>query len=368
MTTTFPAPSHPVDVDGVRERVDAALSRFLDMQEDRYRDMTADATGRAQWAAAIDTLRTFLIGGKRLRPAFCFWGWRGAGGAPDDEGIIAAAAALELLHAFALIHDDIIDESDTRRGAPSLHRQHADLHQHQRMRGSSELFGTSVALLLGDLCLAWFHELLGSSGLPPQRLAAVQPMVAQAFAELVLGQYLDVAEQAGSTHSVERACTIIHYKTAKYTIERPLHLGGLLAGADAELLDSYTAYALPLGEAFQLRDDVLGAFGDAAVTGKPVGDDLRTRKPTVLLATARRRAGAAELAEIDRAFAAGDLDDEQVRRVQSVIVESGALAEVEGLITTRADAARRALATMRVPEHTRRTLTDLLTAATDREF
>ncbi|MGW0893232.1 polyprenyl synthetase family protein [Saccharopolyspora sp. NPDC002578] len=368
MTTTFPAPTHAVDVDGVRERVDAALSRFLDMQEDRYRAMAADDTGRAQWAAAIDTLRTFLIGGKRLRPAFCYWGWRGAGGDGDDEGIIAAAAALELLHAFALIHDDIIDESDTRRGAPSLHRQHADLHHTERMRGSSELFGTSVALLLGDLCLAWFHELLGSSGLPQHRLAAVQPMVAQSFAELVLGQYLDVAEQARSTHSVERACTIIHYKTAKYTIERPLHLGGLLAGADAALLDSYTAYALPLGEAFQLRDDVLGVFGDAAITGKPVGDDLRTRKPTVLLATTRRRADAAQLDEIDRAFAAGDLDDEQVRRIQSIVVDSGALAECERLITRRAEEARDALAAMHVPDHVHGMLTELLTAATDRAW
>ncbi|WP_243794163.1 polyprenyl synthetase family protein [Saccharopolyspora gloriosae] len=368
MTTTFPAPPHPVDVDGVRERVDAALARFLDTQEDRYRAMAADDAGRAQWAAAIDTLRTFLIGGKRLRPAFCYWGWRGAGGDPDDAGIIAAAAALELLHAFALIHDDIIDESDTRRGAPSLHRQHADLHHAERMRGSSELFGTSVALLLGDLCLAWFHELLGSSGLPPQRLAAVQPMVAQSFAELVLGQYLDVAEQARSTHSVERACTIIHYKTAKYTIERPLHLGGLLAGADADLLDSYTAYALPLGEAFQLRDDVLGVFGDATITGKPVGDDLRTRKPTVLLATTRRRADAAQLAEIDRAFAAGDLDDDQVRRIQSIIVDSGALAECERLISSRAASARGALDGMRAPGNVRDMLGELLTAATDRAW
>ncbi|GAA2789120.1 polyprenyl synthetase family protein [Saccharopolyspora taberi] len=366
MTVAYSPTTHPIDVDDLRDRVDTALMRFLDEQEGRFDDLITDPGSRAQWRGATASLRGFLAGGKRIRPAFCYWGWRGAGGAADDEGIVGAAAALELLHSFALVHDDIIDASDTRRGAPSLHRHHADLHRRSGGRGSSELFGTSIALLLGDLCLAWFHDLLATSGLPAERVREARPLLAHSLNELVLGQYLDVAEQAGSEHSVHRARTVIHYKTAKYTIERPLHLGGVLAGAPAELLDAYTAYALPLGEAFQLRDDVLGAFGDPAVTGKPVADDLRTRKATVLVATARERANAAQAAEIDRLFTGPDLDDEQTARLQSLITDTGALAESERLIDRHVDAAWRALHDMPVPDDVREVLGTLIVAATAR--
>ncbi|CAM04452.1 geranylgeranyl diphosphate synthase type I [Saccharopolyspora erythraea NRRL 2338] len=366
MTATCSPPANPIDADGLRDRVDAALGNFLDEQEERFDDLISDPQSRSQWRAATQSLRGFLAGGKRIRPAFCYWGWRGAGGGADDEGVIGAAAALELLHSFALVHDDIIDASDTRRGAPSLHRQHAELHRRSGGRGSSELFGTSIALLLGDLCLAWFHDMLATSGLPAERIREARPLVAHSLTELVLGQYLDVAEQACSRHSVSRSYTVIHYKTAKYTIERPLHLGGVLAGASPALLGSYTAYAMPLGEAFQLRDDVLGAFGDPAVTGKPVADDLRTRKATVLLATARERASAAQEAEIDRLFTGADLDDAQTTRLQDLVVETGALAECERLIDRRVDAAAAALGAMPVGDDVRAVLASLIRATTDR--
>lgn len=363
MTTTLPA--DPVQAAGLRDRVDAALSEFLDHQEQRYRAMPVDPAGQVQWQEAISTLRAFLAGGKRLRPAFCYWGWRGAGGDPDDDGVISAAAALELLHAFALIHDDIIDASDTRRGAPSLHRRHAELHRRSGLRGSPELFGTSVALLLGDLCLAWYHELLGAGGLAPHRYREAAPVVSQQLSELVLGQYLDVAGEARPAQSVDGATTVIHYKTAKYTVERPLHLGGILAGASPQLLEGYSDYAMPLGEAFQLRDDVLGAFGDARMTGKPVGDDLRDRKATVLLAITRRRASGAQLRALDELF--GDpVGDAEVARLQEIIADSGALAECERRIAERTRTAREALAALPVPAQARSVLEGLLAAATER--
>lgn len=367
MTATHQHPAtYSPETDDVRHRVDAALVRFLDKQEQRFDDLITAPHTRSQWHTAISTLRSFLIGGKRLRPAFCYWGWRGSGGQGDEEGIIAAAASLELLHGFALIHDDLIDESDTRRGAPSLHRQHATLHQEAGGRGSSRSFGNSVALLLGDLCLAWFHEMLASSGLAADRMHAARELVGRSFAELVLGQYLDLAEQADSEHSVERACTVIHYKTAKYTIERPLHLGGVLAGASPELLSAYTDYALPLGEAFQLRDDLLGAFGDPAITGKPVADDLRTRKATVLVATARHRAGADGARAIDRMFTGPELTEEQVEQLQTIIVDTGARSDTEHLIQRKIAMASRALETMPASAEARGVLANLIVAATDR--
>lgn len=356
----------PTDVEDVRARVDAALERFLDVQQCRFDELIQDDKSRSEWASVFAGLRNFLLGGKRLRPAFCYWGWRGAGGDAREEGVVDAAASLELLHAFALVHDDIIDDSDTRRGLPSLHRQHADRHRRSGLRGSAEPFGASVALLLGDLCLGWFHEMLGASGMPVERLHAARELVSRGFTELITGQYLDLAEQSDPMHSVERASTVIQYKTAKYTIERPLHLGGVLAGAPPALLSAYSDYALPLGEAFQLRDDLLGAFGDPEITGKPASDDLRNRKATVLIATARQSASRIQCEEIDRMFAGPELSDDQISRLQAIIVDSGAMAACERRITDRARAATEVLQCMPVDDETRHVLADLVEAATQR--
>lgn len=371
MTATRPAAStvdavSPVDAEHVRSRVDAALARFLDQQESRFEDMLPAAGDRTPWLEVLASLRSFLAHGKRLRAAFCYWGWRGAGGDPEDEGIITAAAALELLHAFALVHDDLIDDSDTRRGAPSLHRRHTTRHLESSRSGPAELYGKSVALLLGDLCLGWFHEMLDGSGLPTERLRTARGLVSHSFSELILGQYLDLDEQTARTLSGQRAETVIRYKTAKYTVERPMHLGGVLAGASPELLNSYTDYALPLGEAFQLRDDVLGAFGEAELTGKPVADDLRTRKSTVLVATARSRATREQAEHLDRLFAGYDLTEEQVGQLASLLVRTGALEESENLIATRAEAASGVLGAMPVNGDVRGVLDELVVACTRR--
>jgi geranylgeranyl diphosphate synthase type I len=242
-------------------------------------------------APLVEVVADFVRAGKRLRPAFCYWGWRGAGG-PDCEPIVAAAATLELFQAAALIHDDLMDDSDTRRGMPSVHRRFAMLHRGSGWVGEPRRFGLAGAVLTGDLCLVWCDQMLTDSGLDLDRLARGRPAFDRMRTELMAGQYLDMREQAlaGQAGAVERARRVIMFKSAKYTVEEPLLLGGALAGAPPSLLADYSAFGLPLGEAFQLRDDLLGVFGDPEQTGKPAGDDLREGKRTVLVASALERA------------------------------------------------------------------------------
>ena len=354
-------PTNPLDVADLRDRVQKSLAAFLDEQVVHLDGIAPELD------AVSETLRAFLLhGGKRLRPAFCYWGWRGAGG-PDVDEIVTAAAALELLQACALIHDDVMDGSDTRRGRPAVHRAFATLHRGASWLGDPEAFGRSAAILLGDLCHVWADQLLNSSGLDPAALRRAAPVYDVMRVELMAGQYLDVVEQALGGRDVERALHVARYKSAKYTIERPLHLGGVLAGAGPDALAAYTGYGLPLGEAFQLRDDVLGVFGDPDVTGKPAGDDLREGKRTALVAMATERALPAQAALLRRHLGDPGLDDAGVAELRAVIAASGALEAVERLIETRTAAALAALADARgLDPVAAEVLRDLAVAATSR--
>lgn len=355
---------HPLDRDGLRERVNSALAAFMDRQAAVLAEV---GEGMAPVTAA---LRDFLLdGGKRLRPGFCYWGWRGAGGV--DEGAAGAAAvraatSLELLQASALIHDDLMDRSDTRRGKPAVHKRFEGLHEASDWRGSGEGFGSAAALLLGDLCLTWSDEMFSGSGVEPSALAAAKPLFDVMRTEVMAGQYLDVLEQAMGGGSVERSRRVIRFKSAKYTIERPLHVGAALAGASEDLLAAYSAYGLPLGEAFQLRDDVLGVFGDPAETGKPAGDDLREGKRTVLLALAAERSSGAQARLLDELVGDPALDDAGVKELRAVIQGTGALAEVEEMIDALTGRALAALDAAPVAEDARAVLRGLVGAATVR--
>lgn len=341
----------------MRERVQQALDTFLDARTP-YLAAIGD-----ELAPVLASLRTFLAGGKRLRPAFCYWGWRGAGAA-DADGIVWAASALELLHACALIHDDVIDDSDTRRGQPSVHRQFAEHHRSSGWGGPSQSFGIGVGMLLGDLALAWTDEMFAATPLPPESLVRARPVFDLMRTELMAGQYLDLVEQARSDGSVELALRVARYKAAKYTIERPLHLGGALAGATDEIIDAYSAYGLPLGEAFQLRDDVLGVFGDPTETGKPAGDDLREGKRTVLIALTFERATPAQASVLHRHLGDHELDDDGLAALREVIVDTGAIAQLEDLIDSLTTQALDALEPIAAPANT--ALRDLALAATSR--
>jgi geranylgeranyl diphosphate synthase type I len=357
--TQGPVPTSPLDADDLRARVQQALDAFLDAQDAVLRGVSDDLVPMS------DALRDLLAGGKRLRPAFCYWAWRGAGGTNCDEAV-RAATSLELLQACALIHDDVMDGSDTRRGMPAAHRRFATLHRANSWLGSHENFGMGAAILLGDLCLSWADELLLASGMPADALARAKPVYDEMRTELMAGQYLDLLEQARGGGSVERAMRVIWFKSAKYTIERPLHLGAALAGGGPDLVEAYSRYGLPLGEAFQLRDDVLGVFGDPAETGKPAGDDLREGKRTVLVAEAAERATPAQADALRRHLGDPALDPAGVAALREVITDTGALDHVEQVIAATTDRALGALDGADVEPAAREVLVGLAVAATSR--
>lgn len=296
----------------------------------------------------MGSIANLVTGGKRLRALMCYWGWRGAGGNASASEVVTAGSALELFQAAALIHDDIIDRSDTRRGGPSVHRRFSQLHADQGWSLDSERFGHAAAILTGDLCLSFSEESFTDIGERAASGSQARLIFNLMRAEVMAGQYLDILEEvAGPVRdragAVTRAQSIIRFKSAKYSTEHPLALGGALAGASEELLRGYSAFALPLGEAFQLRDDVLGVFGDPVTTGKPAGDDLKEGKRTVLVAFALDLATPQESAFIDSRLGRPDLTDEDVAEIRRIIVDCGALQATEVLIDEFGAAAYAAL-------------------------
>ncbi|MFG1950940.1 polyprenyl synthetase family protein [Micromonospora sp. NPDC048830] len=357
---THAAPVSPVDRAGLRQRVDKALTDFL--------------AGQRTWMADVDdalvpvaeAIEAFVLrGGKRLRPAFAYWGYRGAGGIDSDQ-VVSALAALEFVQASALMHDDLMDRSDTRRGAPAVHRRFAARHRGAGWCGDADGFGDAAAILLGDLCLVWSDELLHSTGLDPRTVARARPVFDEMRTEVTVGQYLDVLTQVTGDTSVERAGKVARYKSAKYTVERPLLLGAALADAPLEIRAAYSAYGLPLGEAFQLRDDVLGVFGDPAQTGKPAGDDLREGKRTYLVAAAVEASDDAGRELLLGRLGDQGLDEDGVTRLRELIASTGALARTEERIATLTDTALAALAAVDLETEARQALVDLAIAATRR--
>ena len=362
MTARDGAP--PQHLHEVAARVGERLAAFLAGERARWHEVDP----------AIDEplrqLSEFVLGGgKRLRPAFCHWGWVAAGGDPDGvvgdravghgavgggpvPDVVGAGAALEMLHCFALIHDDVMDASRVRRGAPTVHVQLADQHRREGWSGDPDRYGEGGAILVGDMALVYADMLLGD----------VSPEAWRVFhevrVELNVGQYLDLTAAARRATDLATARRIARYKTGTYTIERPLHLGAALGGGLDRLGPALSAYGLPLGEAFQLRDDLLGAFGDAEVTGKPVGDDFREGKATVLVALAAARAEpdqTAVLALVGRP----DLDADQVAAIHRVLVATGAVDAVERSIAALHAEAVAALAAADVTPVARQALVEL---------
>src|SRR5687768_6407764 len=328
-THNSPVASPPESLATIAARVNERLVALVEGERDRWAALDADLAGPFE-----EINRMVQAGGKRLRPAFCHWGFVGAGGNAEDPRVVDVGAAFELMHAFALFHDDVMDDAATRRGEPTTHAVYAATHRMSGWTGESRRFGEGAAILIGDLAFVLSDELL--IGVPE----AVWRMWNELRTELNVGQFLDILGSVRRERRLEKAERIARYKSGKYTIERPLHLGALLAAPDreVELLPALSAYGLPLGDAFQMRDDVIGAFGDTAITGKPVGDDLREGKPTPLLARAVARASASQRDVLDLVGRPG-MTDADVAAVQSVIVETGALAELEAAIDARAAAA-----------------------------
>ena len=274
--------------------------------------------------------RLVAAGGKRLRPAFCYLAFVGVGGDENSKQLLDAQAALELLHASALLHDDIIDGSLTRRGEPTSHTRYIAKHLDSKWAGEARRFGEGAVILIGDLAFVYADQLM----------TGVNSMTAKVWNEMRIevnvGQYLDLFGSAQRERNLNKAERVCRYKSGKYTVERPLHLGATLAAPEQSdvLLEQLSNFGLPLGDAFQMRDDVLGAFGDASasITGKPIGDDLREGKPTPLLAMAFERATSAQRDVLDR-VGAPQMSHQQVSDIQQVIIETGALDALETKIS-----------------------------------
>ncbi len=370
-----PGRDTPESLAGLAPRVYRRLDDLLSPEIEHWADVDPELRH------PLTTLRSALLGGgKRLRPAFCYWSFVGAGGDPDAPAIIDAGAALELLHAAALIHDDVIDGSGQRHGTDTVHVEYARRHRNGAWRGDDSRFGAGVAILLGDLALAYSNSLV--AGAPPVAIAVFD----QVRVEVNVGQYLDILGAAqgmrtspsdggdagggGDTKAVARARRICRYKTAKYTVERPLHLGAALAapGRAEELAGPLSAFGLPIGEAFQLRDDLLDVFGDPSVTGKPVGDDLREGKPTLLASLACAYASGAAARLLETRLGAPHLSDAEVLELGEVIETTGARAEVEAAIERLAATADTALQSLPILTEARRALGELAAFATGRDY
>ncbi|MGW4234212.1 polyprenyl synthetase family protein [Streptomyces sp. NPDC004980] len=277
-------------------------------------------------------------GGKRLRTAFAWCGWRAAGGSGDATAVLHTGAALELVQACALIHDDVMDGSPLRRGAPAMHVDLARMHRAARMTGPPEVFATAAAVLAGDLALAWADDLLTETALGSRHGPRLYLEWRAMRSEMVAGQYRDIHAQAAGSSGMDEAVTIATLKSALYTVERPLALGASLAGADEHTVDALRSAGRCAGLAFQLRDDLLGAFGDPALTGKPAGDDLRTRKLTYLLAVGlgiAEASGDKEATDVLSSFSPGSFSrsDDIVERMRAALERTGARAVVESKIT-----------------------------------
>ena len=344
--------------------VQDALSGYLTTRR-------SELTGlEPSFGPAVDALADFVLsGGKRIRPTFAWWGWRGAGGdadGPEARAVVHAISSLELIQACALVHDDIMDASAIRRGKPTVHVAFAELHRRNGWLGEPERFGTSAAILLGDLALAWADDMLSVSGLAPHRIAAANQAWQAMRSEMLAGQYLDVLTQATGDASADAALRIARLKTAAYTVECPLHMGAALAGADGATIDALRSFGTDIGVAFQLRDDVLGVFGDSAVTGKPAGDDLREGKRTLLVALGIERATAAQAAVINGALGNDELDDATVDDVRAILLDLDAVAAVEDRIATLTETALRSLRAADLAEPAATRLADLAVSATRR--
>ncbi|UUN26751.1 polyprenyl synthetase family protein [Streptomyces sp. FIT100] len=330
------------DAAAIRAEVDAHLAGFL-------QDQAESACGGRLPTLVTDILARFLRGGKRLRPLLCTLGSLAAGGCVGPP-VIAVAASLEMFHAFALIHDDVMDRSATRRGAPTVQQELAGhyLAQAPRRSGSRHIaqaaaFGNAGAILIGDLALVWSVHMLAAAGLDAHRFARTRTVINEMHHDVIYGQWLDLHAVGGSDSDVETPLSVIRYKTAKYSVERPLHLGAVLADAPPAALKALTTYALPIGEAFQLRDDLLGVFGDPSVTGKPVTDDLREGRRTLLLATAHALADPDQRRILARHVGDPLLTEHGASAVRTVLNETGAPEHVERRIATLRDEALRGL-------------------------
>ncbi|MFJ3704330.1 MULTISPECIES: polyprenyl synthetase family protein [Streptomyces] len=331
-----------------KARVDGVLRRFVAQEAERF------AAVDPALGPVAEQLESSVAHGKRLRAAFCYWGWR-ATGQPDDESLVRAAASMELVHAAAVVHDDLIDDSPLRHGRPTAH---IALRGAVRRRPRSVSAGRSLAMLVGDLLMGLAGQLFATSGLPAAYLARARPLWSALARDLIAGECLEILRTGSPPDTVE-SLKVIRYKTAKYTVEQPLLIGGALAGAGDRVRSGYSAYGLPLGEAFQLRDDLLGLFGSPEDTGKANTDDLRGCRPTALLAETWRVADDSERRQLRAVLGRRDPGEEGLHAARELMRRLDAPGRIEKMITERVEEALTALDGLALPAPATTALTAL---------
>jgi geranylgeranyl diphosphate synthase type I len=322
---SFPVPQALRDYARLAE---PQLAAFLDAKGAALRGLPVDLSH------AHAALRDYVLrGGKRLRGALVLLGHQAAGGRRED--VLRPSLGVELLHAYLLIHDDFMDRDEVRRGGPTLHVTLAGAFKNggpgpgrgaaRGPGGESALhLAGSLAILAGSLCEAWALELVLEAQVAPERALAAARHLAPALADVTVGQMLDLAAPQGPELPAAGVLRIEQLKTGSYTFELPLLLGALLAGAAPGLLAALRAYALPLGQAFQIADDLLGVFGAPEVTGKSSANDLREGKRTLLIARALERASPSDAAALRGGLGKPDMSDAEAEALRGILRRSGA--------------------------------------------
>jgi geranylgeranyl diphosphate synthase, type I len=313
---------------------------------------------------AGDVLMKFVAGGKCLRSTFMYLGW--LAGAQDSDEALFASAGLELLHAFALLQDDVMDAASWRRGRPAAHIQFGQWHRNRQLSGPAERFGESAAILLGDLCLIWAEQMLRECGIDHRRLQRAWPRYDAMRTELALGQFADLASDIRDLPSMNSVLKVARRKSGNYTVRRPLEIGAAMSGCSDRTVAGLGRYGEAVGEAFQLRDDLLGVFGAETVTGKPSGQDLIERKATSVVIAAHDLADAPTRRQLTELMNTGDLDDNAIERWRTLIVTTGAVQRIEDMISSRVSSALNELDDLRIGEPVRAGLTNMAAVCAER--
>ncbi len=351
-------PGPKPDADLLRGAIQAVVDDFVGLR-------CAPQLQAAGIGIAFEVLREFVRGGKCVRSVFMYLGW--SCGADGDDAALRAAASLELLHAFALLQDDVMDGSVLRRGRASGHTAFTQWHRDLQLGASSARFGESAAVLLGDLCLVWAAQMLRESGVPAAALDRVWPRYDAMRTELAIGQFADLINDAGGFPSLGKVLEVSRRKSGNYTVRRPLEMGAAMAGCGEQVLTVLGQYGEAIGDAFQMRDDVLGIFGSPAVTGKPSGSDLTERKATSVVAAAYHLATPIVRRQLRELMRADHLDDNDVCRWANLIYATGAVEWIERLIDSRLSRALSLIDHTDIRPVVRTALADMAAACAERE-
>lgn len=346
-----------MDTASLQQEINSRLERFF---ERKIQEVSAISPVLAPF---VREAKDFAMqGAKRLRPMLLYHGYRASGG-KDEDAVLDAALSIELIHNYLLIHDDVIDEDDLRRGQMTIHRRWEAAYRETRPAEATHL-GQAFAIVTGDLLAAYGYEALARSRFPEARRVRALEKLNAILSDVVAGQTLDMLWSLGETVSKHDIMTAYEYKTARYTAEGPLHIGALLAGAPEELLTRLSETALPLGTAFQIHDDILDLFGGDAAKGRPVGSDLKTGKQTLLIWYARTHASPTQERMLKRAFGSRPLDKEALEAAKEVIVKTGALAYAQKVIVELLNQSHAALRRAKLPRETERFLDGILAQIT----